>query len=156
VRSILFFLLRDEPDLDRWQAGLVRADGSRRPSFDAVKAAFAQTSGRCSGLMRSWRHTTSVEGARVSFPKKRAFPARRLTLAMVANADEDAVVDAALYRGNRRVLRQRSSVKAYRSRIVRFSTRFRPGRYTFRVTLRAALNPARSKRFSAPLRITRY
>jgi hypothetical protein len=155
VRSILFFLLRDEPDLDRWQAGLVRVDGSRRPSFDAVKAAFAQTGGRCAGQMRSWRHSSTVEGARVSFPKRRVLPARRLTLAMVANADEDAVVDASLYRGKRRVLRQRSSVKAYRSRIVRFSTRFRPGRYTFRVTLRAALNPARSKSFSAPLRITR-
>jgi hypothetical protein len=155
VSSILFFLLRDEPDLDRWQAGLVRADGSRRPSFDAVKAAYTQTGGRCPGQMRSWHHTTSVDGARVSFPRDRVLPARRLTLAMVANAGEDAVVEASLYRGKRRVLRQRSSVSAYRSRIVRFSTRFRPGRYTFRVTLRAALNPARSKSFSAPLRITR-
>jgi hypothetical protein len=155
VRSILFFLLRDEADLDRWQAGLVRLDGSRRPSFDAVKAAFAETAGRCAGKMRSWRHSTTVEGARMAFPKRRVFPARRLTLAMVANADEDATVDASLWRGKRRVLRQRTTVKAYRSRIVRFGTRFRPGRYTFRVTLRAALNPARSKSFSAPLRITR-
>jgi transposase len=82
-------------------------------------------------------------------------PARRLTLAMVANADEDAVVEASLYRGRKRVLRQRSSVTAYRSRIVRFSTRFRPGRYTFRVTFRAAMNPGRATSFSAPLRITR-
>jgi hypothetical protein len=155
VRSILFFLLRDEADLDRWQAGLVRADGSRRPSFDAVRATFAQTCGRCAGQMRSWRHTTTVEGARVRFPKDRVLPARRLMLAMVANAEEDAVVDAVLYRGGKRVLRQRSSVDAYRSRIVRLSTRFRPGRYTFRVTLRAAMNPSRTKTFSAPLRITR-
>jgi hypothetical protein len=155
VRSILFFLLRDEADLDRWQAGLVRLDGSRRPSFDAVKAAFAATGGRCAGKMRSWRHSTTVDRARVSFPKRRVFPARRLTLALVANADEDATVDASLWRGKRRVLRQRTTVEAYRSRIVRFGTQFRPGRYTFRVTLRAALNPARSKSFSAPLRITR-
>jgi hypothetical protein len=154
VRSILFFLLRDEADLDRWQAGLVRADGSRRPSFDAVKSTFAQTLGRCPGQMRSWRHSNTVEGARVRFPKDRVLPARRLTLAMVANAAEDAVVEASLYRGRKRVLLQRSSVNAYRSRIVRFSTRFRPGRYTFRVTLRAAMNPARSAAFSAPLRIT--
>ncbi|HEV3478693.1 MAG TPA: hypothetical protein VG144_04520 [Gaiellaceae bacterium] len=155
VSSILFFLLRDEADLERWQAGLVRADGSRRPSFDAVKAAFAATRGRCSGQMRPWYHSTAVDGARVTFPKTRVLPARRLSLALVANADEDAAVEASLYRGARRVLRQRSSVKAYRSRIVRFSTRFRPGRYTFRVTLRASLNPARSKSFSAPLRIRR-
>jgi hypothetical protein len=155
VRSVLFFLLRDEPDLERWQAGLVRADGSRRPSFDSVKGTVAQTAGRCPGRMTSWRHSISVAGAKVRFPKKRVLPARRLTLAVIVNAQEDARVDARLYRGKRRVLRQRVNVKAYRSRIVRFRTRFRPGRYTFRVTLRAAMNPARKKSFSAPLRITR-
>jgi hypothetical protein len=155
VRSILFFLLRDEADLDRWQAGLVRVDGSRRPSFDAVRATFAETAGRCSGKMRAWHHSKTVEGARVTFPTKRVLPARRLKLAMVVNADEDSFVDAALYRGGRPVLRQRATVTAYRSRIVRFGTRFRPGRYTLRVTLRAALNPSRTKRFSTPLRITR-
>jgi hypothetical protein len=155
VRSVLFFLLRDEPDLERWQAGLVRADGSRRPSFDSVKSIVAQTGGRCPGRMRSWRHSNTVARAKVRFPKKRVLPARKLTLALVVNAEEDATVEARLYRGKRRVLRQRSTVKAYRSRIVRFRTRFRPGRYAFRVTLRAALNPSRSKSFSAPLRITK-
>jgi hypothetical protein len=152
VTSMHFFGLRDEPDLERWQAGLVRADGSLRPSFDAVRATIAQTGGRCTGRFRSWRHTTKVMGAKVRFPKQRVFPARRLTLALVANAQEDALVEAALYRGNRRVLRRTSSVKAYRSRIVRFSTRFRPGRYSFRVTMRASTNKARTKRFSASLR----
>lgn len=155
VRSVLFFLLRDEPDLERWQAGLVRADGSRRPSFDSVKGTVAQTGGRCPGRMRSWRHSITVAGAKVRFPKKRVLPARRLTLAVIVNAEEDATLDAGLYRGKRRVLRQRANVKAYRSRIVRFRTRFRPGRYTFRVKLRATMNPARKKSFSAGLRITR-
>jgi hypothetical protein len=155
VHSILFFLLRDEPDLDRWQAGLVRADGSRRASFDSVKAAIAETQGNCTGQMRSWRHSTTVSGAKVSFPRNRVVPARRLTLALVANAGEDALVEATLLRGNRKVLVQRSTVNAYRSRIVRFGARFRPGRYTFRVTLRAAMNPRRSSSFSAPLRVTR-
>jgi hypothetical protein len=154
VRSVLFFLLRDEPDLERWQAGLVRADGSRRPSFGSVKTTVAQTGGRCQGRLRSWRHTTSVSGAKVRFPKKRVLPARRLTLALVANAEEDATVEAGLYRGSRRVLRVRGNVKAYRSRIVRITSRFRPGRYTIRVTTRAALNVARKKTFSASLRIT--
>jgi hypothetical protein len=155
VRSILFFLLRDEPDLDRWQAGLLRADGSRRPSFEAVKRAIAATNGKCAGRMRPWRHSTKVDGAKVRFPKSRVVPARRLTLALIANAKEDALVEAKLLRGNRRVLTQRTTVAAYRSRTVRFSTRFRPGRYTFRVKLRAAMNPGRSLSFSAPLRVTR-
>jgi hypothetical protein len=154
VGSVLFFLLRDEPNLNRWQAGLVRADGTRRPSFDSVKAALSETAGRCPGATRSWRHTTRVEGARVKWPRQRRLPARRLTLALVLNADEDSRFEAGLYKGRRRVARQVGSVNAYRSRIVRFSKRFRPGRYTFRVTLKAELNPARRSSFSAPLRIT--
>jgi len=155
VESVLFFLLRDEPNLDRWQAGLVRADGTRRPSFDSVKAALAQSSGRCEGAMRSWRHSTKVEGARVVWPRQRRLPARRLTLAVVLNADEDARYEAGLFNGRgKRVLRQAGAVDAYRSRIVRVSTRFRPGRHTLRVTLRAALNNSRKSSFSAPLSIT--
>jgi hypothetical protein len=155
VRSVLFFLLRDEPDLERWQAGLIRADGSTRSSFDSVKAEMARSNGRCSGQFRSWRHTTSVMGARLRFPKARVLPARRLTLALVANAEEDATAEAVLYRGKRRIARTRTTVKAYRSRVIRVTARFRTGRYSLRVTLRATLNPARKRAFSAPLRITR-
>lgn len=154
VRSVLFFLLRDEPDLERWQAGLLRADGSPRSSFASVKAEIARAGGRCSGQFRSWRHTTSVAGARLRFPKTRVLSARRLTLALVANAEEDATAETALYRGKRRILRTRTTVKAYRSRVVRVTARYRPGRYTLRVTLRASLNQARKKSFSAPLRFT--
>jgi len=155
VESVLFFLLRDEPNLDRWQAGLVRADGTRRPSFDSVKAALAQSNGRCQGATRSWRHSTKVDGARVKWPRQRRLPARRLTLATILNADEDARYEAGLYNARgKRVLRQAGSVNAYRSRTVRFAARFRPGRYTLRVTLRAALNNGRKSSFSAPLTIT--
>jgi hypothetical protein len=153
VQSILFFLLRDEPNLERWQAGLLRADGSPRPSFQSVRSTIAQTGGRCTGRLRSWRHSTTVSGARIRFPSKHVFPARKLSLALVANAQEDAVVDAGLYRGSRRVLRRQTTIKAYRSSIVRFATRFRPGRYTVRVTFRAAMNAQRTKRFAAPLTI---
>ena len=43
VRMLSFFHLVDETDLDRWQSGLERADGSHRPSYDAVKQTLAQT-----------------------------------------------------------------------------------------------------------------
>jgi hypothetical protein len=52
VDSVLFFGFQDEPDLDRWQSGLMRADGSKRASYDAVKATLAQTGGRCAGRGR--------------------------------------------------------------------------------------------------------
>ncbi len=41
VEAVLFFGLQDEPNLDRWQAGLMRADGSARPSYASVKAELA-------------------------------------------------------------------------------------------------------------------
>ena len=53
VSSLLFFGLVDEPDLGRWQAGLVRADGTLRPAYGAVKGTFAQTQGRCAGKIHS-------------------------------------------------------------------------------------------------------
>ena len=155
VHSVLFFLLRDEPNLDRWQAGLVRADGTRRPSFYSVKAAIAQTRGRCQGKLRPWRHTTRVQGARVKWPRKRTQPARRLSLELVLNAQEDALYEAGLYNARgKRVLKRVGSMDAYRSRVVRFSTRFRPGRYTLRVQLKAEMNATRKSRFSTPLRFT--
>src|SRR5829696_5700827 len=155
VHSVLFFLLRDEPNLDRWQAGLVRAEGTRRPSFYAVKAAIAQTRGRCQSKMRPWRHTTRVVGARVKWPRKRTRPARRVGVEVVLNAEEDALFEAGLYNMHgKRVLRRVGSMDAYRSRVVRFSMRFRPGRYTLRVQLKAEMNGARKSRFSSQLRFT--
>jgi hypothetical protein len=155
VHSVLFFLLRDESNLDRWQAGLVRADGTRRPSFDAVKAAIAQTRRGCQGKMRSWRHTTRVEGARVKWPRRRTQPARRMGLEVVLNAQEDALFEADLYNARgKRVLKRVGNIDAYRSRVVRFSMRFRPGRYSLRVQLKAEMNGARKSRFSTPLRFT--
>ena len=49
VDAVLFFGFQDEPNLDRWQSGLMRADGSKRASYDSVKATLAQTGGRCAG-----------------------------------------------------------------------------------------------------------
>ena len=53
VRSMLYYGLVDEPDLERWQAGLIRADGTRRPSYASVKSMLrgsrAVRAGPCAG-----------------------------------------------------------------------------------------------------------
>ena len=155
VDSVLFFLLRDEPDLDRWQAGLVRADGTRRPSFYSVKAAIAQTRGGCLGKRRAWRHTTRVQGAHVKWPRRRTQPARQTGLGLVLNTQEDARYEAGLYNARgKRVLKRVGSIDAYRSRVVRINARFRPGRYSLRVQLKAEMNAARKSGFSTQLRFT--
>ena len=34
---MLWFLVRDEPDLSGWQSGLITAQGKRKPSYDAFR-----------------------------------------------------------------------------------------------------------------------
>ena len=76
VDALLFFGLRDEPNLARWQAGLMRADGSVRPSYRSVQTVLSETGGKCVGKMRVWRHSTTVQGASAAFPSGRRLPTR--------------------------------------------------------------------------------
>jgi hypothetical protein len=114
VRSLLLFGLIDEPNLDRWQAGLVRADKTRRPSWATVRNALAVG---CRSKQVYWRHTESVVGAMV----------KRAPGVVVVTAEEDAVV----------TLAGRSfKLRAYRP--LRLPALGRPV-----VTLAAAMNPVR-------------
>jgi hypothetical protein len=155
VDSVLFFGLQDEPNLDRWQAGLMRADGSRRASYEAVKAAIAETGGNCLDTMRSWHHSRTVDGAKATFPKERRLPARVDAWSFLASADEDALFDAGIYRlaGSRRggrALKESGKLDAHLSRFVRFpARRLRPGRYVYSIRIRAAANPARVSRLTS-------
>ena len=115
VRSLLFFGLIDEPNLDRWQAGLVRADKTRRPSWATVRNALAAG---CRAKQAYWRHTESVVGAKV----------RRAPGVVVVTAEEDAVV---------RLAGRSFKLRAYRP--LRLRAVGRPV-----VTLSAAMNPART------------
>ena len=115
VRSLLLFGLIDEPNLDRWQAGLVRADKSRRPSWATVSAALGAG---CRSKEAVWRHTESVIGAKVERVRGR----------VVVSAEEDAVVEL----GGRSF-----KLRAYRPLTIRAA-----GRPV--LTLTAAMNPQRS------------
>jgi hypothetical protein len=161
VDSVLFFGLMDEPNLDRWQAGLIRADGTPRASYDAVKQTLAQTGGRCPGRMTSWRHSNTVEGPSAVFPRDRRLPSRVASWSFLARAEEDALFDAGIYRFNGRrgklVLAESGRLDAHSTRFVRFrSRRLRPGRYVYSINFRAAMNPARTlRRTSRPFTIYR-
>ena len=48
ITIMLWFLLRDEPDVTRWQSGLISAGGVRKPAF----AAFEETSAALSAASR--------------------------------------------------------------------------------------------------------
>jgi len=163
VRSVLFFGLIDEPVLERWQAALLRADGSPRPAYDVVKDTVARTKGRCTGRSRAWRHTVKVIGARATFPRiSRALPSKNRSWAFKVTAQEAARFTAGIFRVQRPLrvdkkgitrslargagaLRTRGTVNAYRTPRVRFPGRLlKRGWYVYGVRLTAETNASRT------------
>ena len=154
VEDVLFFGFQDEPNLDRWQAGLVRADGSVRPSYASVRAEIAANGGNCPDTMRVWHHSTSVEGAKATFPKLRRLPRRVHKWSILASADEDAFFTAGIYRVTRgrtrlksKALTESGRLVAFQTRYVRFpSRRLRPGKYVYSIRFRPESTTKRSTR----------
>src|SRR5919106_3658384 len=114
VSELLFFGLVDESNLARWQAGLVRANKTRRRSFATVRSALRQG---CRGKAPVWRHSRGVVGAKV----------RRAGGRILVTAAEDAAVTV--------------GTASFRLRAHR-TLRIRAGG-TPTVRLIAAVNPAR-------------
>ncbi|MBD0348558.1 MAG: hypothetical protein ICV59_05340 [Thermoleophilia bacterium] len=169
VKSLLFFGLQDEPDLARWQAGLMRADGTRRPSYDSVKAAIAQTGANCPGGPFAWRHAAGLVGASVRFgDARRVLPATQRRWGFAVGAKENALFTAGLFRiprapaaapqwakvvgrslarggALRPTLRVSGRVKAPWGRSVSFPLRrVAPGYYVYGIRLTAEMNRARA------------
>ena len=171
VRSLLFFHLTDDPDLDRWQSGLIRADGTRRPAYASVKAAIARTGGRCAGVTTAWRHATTVIGASARFPFQRRVAAKTRSWKPVTTALEATKYHAGIFRvprlrtptGKARLKIQRAllrakpsgaalakkgTVQAYRESVVVFpAKKLKPGKYVYALQLFAETNATRKSFF---------
>jgi hypothetical protein len=172
VDSINFFHLVDESDRGGLQSGLVRADGSPKPSYDAVKAAIAENRTRgCTGTPVRWRPATDVVGATVSFGSVgRGTPAVRVV------AREQADYAAGIFRAPGRLTRAgrgaiarslasaarpgdalastRGTLPAYYTRLVRTPARLAPGSYVYALRLTAWANPGRTTVFvGEPFRV---
>jgi hypothetical protein len=170
VTALNLFHLVDEADLDRFQSGLVRADGTHRPSYDAVKSAIAQTQGDCTGAEATWRHVTAVAGPTAAFGRRsgarfgfgvtakeaagysggifRATDARGLL-------DRDrSWVGAALASSaptSGLVSRSNGIVRAYWPTGVKFPARsLPPGWYVYAVRLAASMYPSRTSLLVGP------
>ena len=164
VTTLNLFHLVDESDLDRFQTGLVRADGTHRASYDTVKGAIAETGGLCSGVQSWWQHSTTVTGAAADFEAGRG----RGRFGFGVGAEEAAGYSAGVFRvGGRRlaagnrgaigaalasrgpaaslVARASGVVRAYWSSRVAFPARaLAPGWYVYAVRLAASMNPSRT------------
>jgi hypothetical protein len=179
VDAMLFFGLLDEPDLDRFQAGLMRADWTRRASYIAVKQAIGRAKNGCQGQTVQWHHTESVIGAGVDFGRLRTQQAKQTWWGFTATAKEDATYKAGIFKvrgrqlsepgraaivksltsgqGRKPTLRAGNTINAYWSPIVRFpSKRLARGSYVYGIRVSAEMNPSRTKVFvSRPFRVGR-
>ena len=81
-----------------WQAGLIRADGTTRPSYDAVKSELATSHGNCAGAPVTWKHTTGVVGVAARFDARKTLPARFVAWSFPLGVKENALFTAGLFR----------------------------------------------------------
>jgi hypothetical protein len=103
--------------------------------------------------MRSWHHSTTVDGATAKFPKLRRVPRRVRSWSFLASSKEDAFFSAGIYRVTRgrsrkaRTLTNSGRLDAYETRYVRFpARRLRPGKYVYSIRIRAEANAKRVTR----------
>jgi hypothetical protein len=167
VSDAMVFHLIDEVDLGRFQSGLLRVNGSPRPSFDAVRAAIA-AAGSCS-TPHLWSHTTGVLGAGATFDANDV-STRQTVFGLSATAAEPADGKAGIFRlGGPRVRRtdiERSLagvttarpllsagklVKAGYNPRFEFHGQLAPGYYVYAVRLTAEMNASRVQTLVSPV-----
>jgi hypothetical protein len=160
VRMLSFFHLLDETDLARWQSGIERADGSHRPSYDAVKQVIAQDARRLpddTGQLAA-RHRRRAPGGGVGEPQAPAGEAHALELPRGRRARRPTSAPGLFKAGPSKVvlgkrlaagrpkplLSARGVIKA-QGRLVYFPRRrLRPGRYVYAIRMSATMNSKRA------------
>ena len=97
--SALYLLhLKDDPDLERFQSGLLRADGTARPARATVRRSVTRARRGCAGKMVAWRHAKGVVRAGASFTQRRQQPRARRDWGFSVTAAEEATYSATIFR----------------------------------------------------------
>jgi hypothetical protein len=159
VRLLNFFHLTDELDLKTWQSGLIRADGSHRPSYEAVKAMIALTHGNCQAASTAWIHASGVVSPFAAWgsPSKPS-KSNRSRWSFLARAGEEATFRAGIFKAGpakavlgrrlaagrpKPVLGATGTIKA-KGRVVYFPIRkLKPGRYVYAIRMVSTMNSQR-------------
>jgi hypothetical protein len=158
ISAVYLLHLRDDPDLERFQSGLRRADGSARPAYAAVRKAVAAAKRGCAGKRVAWHHATGVIGRRAEFRTGAGAQSRlRRSWGFTVTAAEEATYTGAIFPAESSV---RSLAKAgapgavavasgriragWKPRVRFLERLLKPGRYVYAVRLRASMNPRRA------------
>jgi hypothetical protein len=160
ISAVYLLHLRDDADLERFQSGVRRADGSARPAYAAVRSAVAKAKRGCAGKRVSWHHATGVIGRRADFRTGSGFVSRlRRSWGFSVTASEEATYTGAIFPATTStasirslasrgvagaVMRTSGRVRAGWKPRLKFQGRLKPGSYVYAVRLRASMNPRRS------------
>jgi hypothetical protein len=166
VTDAFLLHLVDDPDLGRFQTGLLRLDSSERPSYAAVRKAVAAA--RSCRRPVSWSHATGVVGGKAIFDA-RDHPATKAIFGISARAQEEARAKAAMFpvpgpaakpargevaralaratRDSDAVLTTTKLVKAGHKPRLEFAGQVPTGYYVFGLRLTATMNPDRTRTF---------
>ena len=160
ISAVYLMHLRDDPDLERYQSGVRRADGSARPAYEAVRDAVARSKRGCAAKQVAWHHATKVVGARAEFGLGAGLASKlRKSWGFNLTAAEEVSYVAAIFpatasahvrslaspRAPGAVTMTAGRVRAGWNPRLRFASRsLPPGRYTYAVRVRSSMNPERS------------
>jgi hypothetical protein len=157
VGAFFNFLLRDEPSLQRWQSGVLWADGSRKPSFDALQQIIGDVkSGHIDCAKLQAAHSTPITPAadalvdRIEWSPLNAFSTFNEIWSFSIAARVDATYRAMIVRlsrntasAHRRVALATSGTLTHGwARTVQFAfARLQPGRYRMEVVVTRRRRP---------------
>jgi hypothetical protein len=167
VDAIFNFLLKDEPDLARWQSGLIWYDWTPKSSSVALAQVIQEVKARrvdCSrlpgGPVKPFKPKTSVDVRRVMWPKQKSFFWSNDLWRFRVQANENVSYTAKLYRtssvGSRRpsgqpIFTASGNMKMLYLTWVLFPRKVLPaGSYVIEVVLRSKESSARATRIVSP------
>ncbi len=160
ISAVYLLHLRDDANLERFQSGVRRADGSARPAYAAVRTAVAKARRGCTGKRVAWHHATGVIGRRADFRIGPGSASRlRRSWGFNVTAAEEATYTGAVFpaatatasirklaskRTPGALLQTSGRIRAGWKPRLRFTGSLRPGSYVYAVRLRASMNPRRA------------
>jgi hypothetical protein len=141
VAGFFVFHAIDEPPLDRWQSGLLYADGTPKASYGPVRDALTRSRGgsiaRCPGL------ELPVEATTLRYPTRLEIQRRGMTVRLRCNLDCVYSVRLRKAATGATTLSRRGLARAEQLTLVQLGRgRVARGEYQFTVSLRHPVNPA--------------
>jgi hypothetical protein len=163
VGAFFNFLMWDEPDLTRWQSGVLWANGDRKPSYDAIRRATAAVQDGtvdCARIATLARASTiaAADGlvTRIEWPPLDAFSVYNVVWRFAIETRSDARYRATIVRSGRPHLLSRGLLRAGAPQTVAFPARtLAAGKYRMVVVATDTRRPTISATRRSPVLVVK-